>query len=197
MHIDKPMPIDSQPHQIAGNLSDWLTLIAKICGSIIGIGGSIIALYKGAIMTVRKIRAVWLALSQFVGLLDQINEIGQSVSVLIARQRLQAAGLRLSIWEASPEGICLDATPSFLDQIGVDRDDLVGSSLSSWVHPDDRARVLEAWQGALKGGRFHLVFRIVRPNGAIVRIESQGSAVMDAAGNPVRMIGRDQIAEES
>jgi len=61
------------------------------------------------------------------------------------------------------------------------------------IHPDDRPRVLAAVQAALSGGpRYDVEFRIIRMNGDIRVIHSQGDVIRDDAGRAVRMFGTQQ-----
>jgi PAS domain S-box-containing protein len=58
------------------------------------------------------------------------------------------------------------------------------------VHPDDRARVRAELETVLLDGRtVEFVERIVRPDGEIRVLRSQGEVVRDEAGNPIRMLG--------
>ena len=58
------------------------------------------------------------------------------------------------------------------------------------VHPDDRARVQAAVQGALeRGGRFAYRERVVRPDGAVRELDTIGEVVLGEAGAPVGLIG--------
>jgi PAS domain S-box-containing protein len=58
------------------------------------------------------------------------------------------------------------------------------------VHPEDRARVSETVASALVEGRgFRLEERIVRPDGAVRVLRSQGEVVKDAGGRAVKMVG--------
>lgn len=58
------------------------------------------------------------------------------------------------------------------------------------VHPDDRAQVAEATARTVSGGEdYNVEFRIVRPDGAVCWMRSQGIAYRDEAGRATRMIG--------
>jgi two-component system, cell cycle sensor histidine kinase and response regulator CckA len=61
------------------------------------------------------------------------------------------------------------------------------------VHPDDRDAVLAAGQAAIQEGRpFDIEHRIVRPDGTVRFVHERGTAVRDAQGKPLRMIGTVQ-----
>src|SRR5215469_6395167 len=58
------------------------------------------------------------------------------------------------------------------------------------IHPDDRARAAEAAADALRGGRrYDLEYRVVRPDGSIRTVHSQGDVTWDETGRPVRQFG--------
>lgn len=60
----------------------------------------------------------------------------------------------------------------------------------SLIHPDDRARITGVHQQAYATGEpFSMVERIVRPDGEIRHLSSNGEVLMGADGTPVRMRG--------
>ena len=63
----------------------------------------------------------------------------------------------------------------------------------AFVHPEDRERVQAAISSALReGSTFDFIERIIRPDGEIRVLRSQGEVVRDAAGAPARLIGACQ-----
>jgi PAS domain S-box-containing protein len=67
----------------------------------------------------------------------------------------------------------------------------------SFIHPEDRPRVLAAVAAALAGGpRYDVEFRIVNGSGEERVIHSQGDVSWDASGRPVRMFGTQQDITE-
>ena len=65
------------------------------------------------------------------------------------------------------------------------------------IHPEDRSRVLAAVTAALDGGpRYDVEFRIIRPNGEMRVVHSQGDVIRDASGRPCRMFGTQQDITE-
>ncbi|MCW2856311.1 MAG: domain S-box protein [Marmoricola sp.] len=58
------------------------------------------------------------------------------------------------------------------------------------IHPDDRERVQAIHQQAYATGEpYRMIERIVRPNGDLRYLSSNGEVIMDASGTPVRMRG--------
>jgi PAS domain S-box-containing protein len=63
----------------------------------------------------------------------------------------------------------------------------------AFILPEDRPRVLAAVQAALAGGpRYDVEFRILRKNGEVRVIHSQGDVLRDASGRALRMFGTQQ-----
>lgn len=58
------------------------------------------------------------------------------------------------------------------------------------VHPDDRERIAAVHAEAYaSGGTYQMIERIVRPDGEVRHLSSNGEVIVDAAGKPVRMRG--------
>jgi PAS domain S-box-containing protein len=65
------------------------------------------------------------------------------------------------------------------------------------VHPDDRLRIMAAVAEALAGGkRYDVEYRIVRPNGEVRIIHSQGDVTKDESDRPRRIFGTVQDITE-
>jgi PAS domain S-box-containing protein len=58
------------------------------------------------------------------------------------------------------------------------------------IHPEDQQRIVTAVAEALRGGpRYDLEYRVVRPNGEVRIIHSQGDVMRDKSGRALRMFG--------
>lgn len=58
------------------------------------------------------------------------------------------------------------------------------------IHPEDRARVADAAAAAVAGGpRYDVEYRVVRPDGVVRTVHSQGEVTWDEARRPVRQFG--------
>ena len=72
----------------------------------------------------------------------------------------------------------------------------------SFIHPDDRERIQGIHQQAYATGEpYQMIERIVRPDGEVRYLSSNGQVVMDAQGQPMRMRGTciditDQVRAE-
>ena len=62
--------------------------------------------------------------------------------------------------------------------------------IQSLIHPQDRARTAEAAAAAVRGGpRYDVEYRVVRPDGTVRVVHSQGDVVRDDSGRPLRQFG--------
>ena len=60
----------------------------------------------------------------------------------------------------------------------------------SLIHPEDRENAAAASELALRGGpRYDVEYRVVRPDGAVRVVHSQGDVTRDESGRPVRQFG--------
>lgn len=58
------------------------------------------------------------------------------------------------------------------------------------IHPEDRPGVAQAAEAALQGGpRYDVEYRVIRPNGQVRFVRSQGDVTWDESGRPQRMFG--------
>ncbi|HET7379638.1 MAG TPA: PAS domain S-box protein [Gaiellales bacterium] len=65
------------------------------------------------------------------------------------------------------------------------------------LHPDDRARAAAASEAAVRGGpRYDVEYRVVRPDGMVRVVHSQGDVTWDESGRPVRQFGALQDITE-
>ncbi|MFZ2198067.1 MAG: PAS domain S-box protein, partial [Thermodesulfovibrionales bacterium] len=70
-------------------------------------------------------------------------------------------------------------------------------SFLNYVHPDDREVVKQAVAAALEENRqYSIDIRIVRPDGTMAIVHSQGKTYQDKAGKPVMMLGNVQDITE-
>ena len=69
-------------------------------------------------------------------------------------------------------------------------DDAFDDGWASGLHPDDREWVMAEWNGAIAAGvEFDCEFRVVRPSGDIVWVQSHSARVLDVAGGRLRRDG--------
>jgi PAS domain S-box-containing protein len=60
----------------------------------------------------------------------------------------------------------------------------------SLIHPEDRSKAAAASEAALGGGaRYDVEYRVVRPDGTVRMVHSQGDVTRDDSGRPLRQFG--------
>src|SRR4030095_5543817 len=71
------------------------------------------------------------------------------------------------------------------------------AQLPELVHPEDKQIVIEAVAEALRGGpRYDVEYRVVRPNGEVRLVHSQGDVIRDESGRARRMFGTGEDSNE-
>ncbi len=107
-------------------------------------------------------------------------DVGESAAESL-RLALNAPGVETFAWPIAPAGP--DETPRAI----------AARSLFERLrlaHPDDRERVLEAFERALTGGgAYQCEHRQVRADGSVVWVVDRGRVVFDATGTPARLVG--------
>lgn len=108
------------------------------------------------------------------------------------RFALAAEGSSDGIWDWDLLTDRIYFSPRYKELLGF-ADDGFPEDRASWefqLHPDDRPQVLRAIREHLKTGRrYDAVFRLRTKSGEYRWVETRGSAVRDAEGRPVRMVG--------
>jgi PAS domain S-box-containing protein len=134
-----------------------------------------------------------------------VYDVGKSratrEALLLSESRLAKAQqlAHLGYWEFNLQSGEMIWSEELYHICGVDKGSFVPSleASLSLVHPEDEARVRDGFERALAGERpFSQVSRIVRPNGAIRYIHSQGEIVRDGQGRPWRLLGTAQDITE-
>jgi PAS domain S-box-containing protein len=71
------------------------------------------------------------------------------------------------------------------------------AQLPELIHPEDKQIVVQAVAEALRGGpRYDVEYRVIRPNGEVRLVHSQGDITRDESGRPRRMFGTVQDITE-
>lgn len=118
----------------------------------------------------------------------------QSERRLAEAQRTAGIGY----WERDLPGSRMMLSDEACRILGITQDDVKGASADSatwseWIHPDDRARVVEAVDAALRGeSRLDVEFRVARPDGEIRYVHSDADLVPNEVGPPSRWFGTIQ-----
>jgi PAS domain S-box-containing protein len=115
------------------------------------------------------------------------EKLRQSESKLAEAQRIAHVGH----WERDSEGgeiICSEETYRIF---GLPPQDAI-RNLEELIHPDDRSLHAAAIARALEGEPFDVEYRVIRPDGEVRFVHSQGSAIQDSSGHRRRTFGAVQ-----
>src|SRR5919206_777134 len=97
-----------------------------------------------------------------------------------------------------PDGTIAYASPSWADVLGYRPDEVIGTSIVGYTHPDDVSRGLDAIAAQAAGNEVPpIVTRRRAKDGRWVFIESNSTPVFDAEGNVTHIIGSARDVTES
>ena len=107
------------------------------------------------------------------------------------RMRLAAAAAHIGLWDWNIPRDIIWASERARALYGVQADEPVNfQRFMACVHPEDRTRVDDAAQRALRqGGDYREEYRVVYPDGVVRWLHVIGSCQLDTQGQPVRMLG--------
>lgn len=137
--------------------------------------------------------------------LEFVTDLGRRIGVAIENVRLQEEILqseerlsmaleagRMGAWEWEEKTGTVKWSPSLEDIHGLTPEKFEGTfeQFERCIHPEDREHVLSALESAYRSGApYHVEYRIIRPDGAEVWVESRGRVVLDDHGVPTGMTG--------
>lgn len=161
-------------------------------GSIVAVGAGVYSIWKGFSFSLSKAREVYRVLRQFGESLDLLSDLSRQVSRIAATQECYTAISAQAIWESDLVGRCVRANSALLHLIGIAREDILGNGWTNYIHPDDKDRVINEWESAVKShSRFRSHFRFVRPGGDIVAVDSVCFPIADERGEAIGYLGTD------
>ncbi|HUJ93578.1 MAG TPA: PAS domain S-box protein [Candidatus Bathyarchaeia archaeon] len=108
------------------------------------------------------------------------------------RLRLALGAAQMGVWEWDAATNNSTWDDNLCRMMGVEAGAFRGNpaELAGLIHPDDRAKFVEAKKRSAETGEFYLQeFRVIRPDGRMVWIIDQGQAERDASGRVVRFRG--------
>ncbi|MHC4457991.1 MAG: PAS domain S-box protein [Planctomycetota bacterium] len=123
------------------------------------------------------------------------------------RYALATSVARVGVWDWNVQTNEFHLDPNVKAILGYS-DGEIPNNLEVWstyVHPDDKQPVMEAFQDHIDGKTPEFVYehRMLHKDGSIRWIMARGTAIRDAQGNPVRVVGTDtditqrKVAEEA
>ena len=149
-----------------------------------------------------------------VGRNDEVGLLAQAFNLMTARLKETLDGLRRSearleeaqriahvgYWERDLDTDLLTWSDETYRICGLAPHDraITFTRLLDLIHPEDRLVAAQAAADAVRGGRrYDVEYRVVRPNGELRTVHSQGDVTRDEQGRPLRMFGTIQDITES
>jgi PAS domain S-box-containing protein len=107
-----------------------------------------------------------------------------------ARFRQLAESLPQLVWTCTAEGACDYLSPQWVAYTGIPEAPQLGDGWLQQVHPNDRRRVMDAWnRGSPAGRSYDIEFRIRRGDGAYRWFRTRAAPLCDGTGRIVRWFG--------
>lgn len=115
------------------------------------------------------------------------------------RLRELADSLPQLVWTCRPDGYCDFLSRRWVEYTGLPETGQLGGGWLESVHPDDRERLVAAWNTAVAGGHdFRVEFRIRRgADGAYRWFDTRALPLRDAQGRIVRWFGSNTDVHEA
>jgi len=106
------------------------------------------------------------------------------------RFRQIAESLPQLVWTCEPDGPCDFLSRQWIEYTGVPVEEQLGSGWLNQIHPEDRARLMEAWQAAVAAGSvFQIEFRIRRHDGVYRWFDTRAVPLRTDEGRIVKWFG--------
>ena len=123
------------------------------------------------------------------------RNLGESERQLEEAQRLTHVGY----WERDPDTDLITWSDETYRIFGLQPQARILNlaQLPELIHPEDKQIMVQAVAEALRGGqRYDVEYRVIRPNGEVRLVHSQGDVIRDESGRPRRMFGTVQDITE-
>lgn len=124
--------------------------------------------------------------------IDKAKKEDLKYQTLTNRMRVAVESSNIGIWDYDIVNNGLVWDDNMYELYQVKKEDFTGvvEAWESTIHPDDKAKSLQAVEEAIAGTKeFNTEFRIVTGDGAVRHIHGQGKVFRDQNGTPIRMIG--------
>ena len=121
------------------------------------------------------------------------KQMEQALRATQDRLKLAQSVLSLGTWEVDLASHTVECSEQLLRLYGVDepRRQLSLAEWHSFIHPEDRRIISEAWEHFRDGQPFDGQYRVIWPDGSLHWFHSKALAVFDEHGHAIRVIGID------
>lgn len=119
------------------------------------------------------------------------RRIAAETSLTLAEQRLALAveAADVGLWDCDLASGHMDRSRQLDEVMGWNAADRhTAMDFLNRVHPADKQRVRDCVVEAIKGGAYRIEFRVIRPDGSIVWLESRGRAIFQGSGQDMRAV---------
>ncbi len=128
--------------------------------------------------------------------IDERLRVEQALRESEERYRALALASTRIVWRADAQGGAISISPSWQDLTGQSDAEMRGAGWLDVVHPDDRARVREAWEKAVAGGHLHEIEHRIRTRDGYRHFHVRGVPVRAADGSVREWIGANTDVTE-
>ena len=135
---------------------------------------------------------------ELIGVTMDVTERERASEALQRSEAYLAAAQRVSHTGSWAWNVVTDELVHWSDELfrtyGLDPHEGIPSweDIQRFIHPDDRAKVSACITGALRDkADWELDYRVVRPDGTVKHIHSVGHLVLNAAGQPMELVGTE------
>jgi diguanylate cyclase (GGDEF)-like protein/PAS domain S-box-containing protein len=98
--------------------------------------------------------------------------------------------LPVGIFETDTQGACRFVNARWCEYAGMPAERALEAGWTAAVHPDDRDRVVAAWQAAVRDGQeFKLEYRFLRPNGLTTWVAGRAASLRGTGGTITGYVG--------
>ncbi|MBU8934000.1 MAG: PAS domain-containing protein [candidate division Zixibacteria bacterium] len=114
------------------------------------------------------------------------KKLWENEHVLNEAQRMALTGS----WQIDIRDRMMKMSPTMMDIYGVDSDVITTDQAIKRIHPDDRDRIREAFDQALRGDSVSLEYCIIRSDGELRYVITPAAQMFnDEAGQPTKLVG--------
>lgn len=128
------------------------------------------------------------------GILAMLRSQTDTLKESEGRFRILSEAAPIGIFLTDGVGKCLYTNPRWQSITGMTLEKSLGAGWAAAVHPDDREKVVWAWEKAVESGdEFSLEFRFLRPDGEVRWVDSHAIFI---TGSPAGFVGTNQDITE-